>query len=52
MILNAAGALYVSGDERDYEGAVRQARAALSDGAGLEALQRLRAATQREAKPK
>jgi anthranilate phosphoribosyltransferase len=51
VILNAAGALYISGEEKDYEEAVRRSRTALNDGAGLAALERLRAATRREVTP-
>lgn len=43
VILNAAAAVYVSGAEPDMKGAVARVRDALSSGAGLIALERLRA---------
>ncbi|MEQ1689920.1 MAG: anthranilate phosphoribosyltransferase [Gemmatimonas sp.] len=49
VVLNAAGALYVSGNEHDYQAAVARARAGLAAGAGLDALNRLRSASQRAA---
>ena len=51
VVLNAAAALYVSGQEHDYEIAGARARAGLGEGAGLAALRRLRAASQRAAHP-
>jgi anthranilate phosphoribosyltransferase len=47
VLLNAAGALYVAGKARDFAGALALAREALRAGAGREALERLRRATQR-----
>jgi anthranilate phosphoribosyltransferase len=45
VVLNAAAALYVSpGGPRDYGDAVTAARDAMKDGAGMRALERLRAA--------
>ena len=44
VILNAAAAIYVSGNARDYPDAVAAARAALEQRKGLAALDRLRAA--------
>lgn len=45
VILNAAAALYVApGGRRDFGAAIDMARAGLADGAGLRALERLRAA--------
>ncbi|MBL0172497.1 MAG: anthranilate phosphoribosyltransferase [Gemmatimonadaceae bacterium] len=51
VVLNAAGALYVSGQEHDYRQAVARARAGLSAGAGLDALHRLRDASRQAARP-
>lgn len=45
VILNAAGALFVSGQVEDFETAVQRAREGLSQGAGMAALERLRAAS-------
>ena len=45
VILNAAGALYVAGQESDFRTAVARARVGLAEGAGLDALHRLRAAS-------
>jgi anthranilate phosphoribosyltransferase len=44
VILNAAGAIYVSGRARDFADAVRAAEDAVENGNGLAALERLRAA--------
>jgi len=44
VIMNAAAAIYVSGGGRDYSESVEAARAALNEGKGLDALNRLRAA--------
>ncbi len=44
VMLNAAAALYVSGHEPSYDHAVARAATALDAGAGLQALERLRAA--------
>jgi len=44
VVLNAAAAIYVSGRVRDYSGGVAVARAALAQGNGLAALERLRTA--------
>lgn len=44
VVLNAAAALYVAGLARDFGTAVALAESALDDGAGLRALERLRAA--------
>jgi anthranilate phosphoribosyltransferase len=45
VVLNAAAALYVGRDDVPYGDAVTTARAALRDGAGYRALERLRAAS-------
>ncbi len=45
VVLNAAAALYVAGHESDYASAVARASAGLRDGAGYEALERLRVAS-------
>ena len=45
VLLNAAAAVYVSGDERSYAEAVTMTRRAMAEGVGLAALQRLRAAS-------
>lgn len=45
VILNAAGALYVANHEKDFRTAVTRAREGLATGAGLDALNRLRAAS-------
>lgn len=45
VTMNAAAAIYVNGLAPDYLQALEVARAALHDGAGLKALERLRAAT-------
>ena len=47
VLLNAAGAIYVSGKAADFGTALTEARDALSSGAGMSALQRLRAAAPR-----
>lgn len=47
VVLNAAGALYISGKVADFAGAMTMARDALRAGAGRDALERLRAATRR-----
>lgn len=47
VLLNAAAALYVSGNGWSFEEAAERAAAALDGGAGAEALARLRAATPR-----
>ena len=47
VLLNAAGAIYVSGRVDSFGAAVDAARDALSSGAGLAALERLRAAAPR-----
>ena len=47
VILNAAAALYVSGDRLSFGECVVTARAALDSGAGLQALERLREASRR-----
>jgi anthranilate phosphoribosyltransferase len=44
VIMNAAAAIYVSGDGKSYGESVEIARAALSEGKGTAALERLRAA--------
>jgi anthranilate phosphoribosyltransferase len=44
VVLNAAAAIYVSGSVTTFDEAVRAAQAALQDGAGLAALERLRGA--------
>ena len=44
VILNAAAAFYVSGTVADFDAGVESARAAIKSGAGLLALERLRAA--------
>jgi anthranilate phosphoribosyltransferase len=45
VLLNAAAALYVSGlGEGDFEGSLARVQAALDDGAGMAALERLRRA--------
>jgi len=44
VLLNAAGAIYVSGDVTSFSDGVERARGALADGTALHALQRLRAA--------
>lgn len=45
VLLNAAAALYVSGDRGSYADAVEITRRAMADGVGLAALQRLRVAS-------
>ena len=45
VLLNAAAAVYVSGDEPSYADAVTVTRRAMAEGVGLAALQRLRAAS-------
>ncbi|MCX5762217.1 MAG: anthranilate phosphoribosyltransferase [Gemmatimonadetes bacterium] len=47
VVLNAAGALYISGKVTDFAAAMTMARDALRAGAGRDALERLRAATRR-----
>src|SRR5262249_39588509 len=47
VVLNAAAALYVAGGRRSFDEAVDQADAALKEGYGLRALQRLREAFSR-----
>ncbi|HET9425521.1 MAG TPA: anthranilate phosphoribosyltransferase [Gemmatimonadaceae bacterium] len=47
VVLNAAAAIYVSGPARDFGEAVDIARAAVTSGVGLVALERLRAASRR-----
>jgi anthranilate phosphoribosyltransferase len=47
VVLNAAAALYVSGDGGNFDQAVQQAERALHAGAGLDALERLRQAVRR-----
>ena len=47
VVLNAAAAIYVSGRVDGFADAVRYAREALTSGAGLAALERLRAASPR-----
>lgn len=47
VILNAAAALYVSRDDAKMEACVARARAALTDGAGIRALEAMRTAYQR-----
>jgi len=47
VVLNAGAAIYVGGLEPTMRQAVERARAALDDGAGLDALERLRAAMPR-----
>lgn len=49
VILNAAAAIYVSGNVEDFPAGVSAARAALKEGKGLAALARLRAAYSQEA---
>lgn len=49
VVLNAAAALYVAGDGRDMGACVERARLALEDGAGLRALEAMRAAYQQAA---
>jgi anthranilate phosphoribosyltransferase len=49
-LLNAAAALYVSGNGWSFEQAADQARSALENGAGAEVLRRLRAAAPRQEK--
>lgn len=49
VVLNAAAAIYVSGVVRTYDDAVGAAAAATRDGAGLQALERLRNAFARSA---
>ena len=44
VILNAAAAIYVSGTVKDFADGVRRAKAALEQGKGMAALERLRAA--------
>ncbi|HEY3286803.1 MAG TPA: anthranilate phosphoribosyltransferase [Gemmatimonadaceae bacterium] len=50
VTMNAAAAIYVAGLARDYPSALELARAALRDGAGRSALEKLRAATARAAR--
>jgi anthranilate phosphoribosyltransferase len=45
VLLNAAAAIYVSGRSATFENALDVARATLEEGKGIEALERLRAAT-------
>lgn len=45
VVLNAAAAIYVSGTVATYDEAVERARAAVTDGSGLAALERLRTAS-------
>jgi len=45
VLLNAAAAVYVSRDQGSYDDAVRETRAAMSAGVGVDALERLRAAS-------
>ncbi len=47
VLLNAAGAIYVSGAEPSFERSIEAARAALMSGAGTAALKRLRATAPR-----
>lgn len=49
VVLNAGAALYVAGIAKDYAACVRAAEAALDDGSGALALQRLRAAYRKPA---
>jgi anthranilate phosphoribosyltransferase len=49
VVLNAAAAIYVSGRVESFDDAVEAARQSLSSGAGLGALERLRAAAPRTA---
>ena len=49
VVLNAAAAIYVSGDDESFDTAVERARVALDSGAGLAALERLRSAAPRGA---
>lgn len=51
VILNAAAALYVSGRVTDYENAVAVARRGLAEGAGQDALERLRRASRAAVTP-
>jgi anthranilate phosphoribosyltransferase len=51
VVLNAAAAIYVSGRVDSFSDAVGVAREALASGAALTALERLRAAAPREARP-
>lgn len=46
VVLNAAAAVYVSGRVKSFDAAVEEATGALDRGAGMEALERLRAAYQ------
>ena len=48
VVLNAAAALYVSGSMRSYGEAVEAAREAVSSGAGVVALERLRMASKNQ----
>jgi anthranilate phosphoribosyltransferase len=48
ILLNAAAALYVSGNNWSFEESVDRVRTALEDGAGAEVLAKLRAATPRQ----
>ena len=47
VVLNAAAAIYVSGQTDSFDEAMERSRAALSSGAGLAALERLRSASPR-----
>ena len=47
VVLNAAAAIYVSGDEDDFVRSVRRAEQALEGGEACRALERLRAATRK-----
>lgn len=49
VVLNAAAALYVGGHTVDYSTAVVRAREGLKEGAGFDALERLRGATRKAA---
>ena len=51
VILNAAGALLVSGQTENFETAVQRAREGLAHGAGMAALERLRIASHATTKP-
>jgi anthranilate phosphoribosyltransferase len=49
VVLNAGAALYVAGEAKDLKSGVRAAQAALEQGKGAEALERLRSAVRRVA---
>ena len=48
VVLNAAAAIHVSGDGKDFEPSVRRAEQALESGEGYRALERLREATRKK----